>query len=83
MVEIARRERRDARCELEGLGMGELEGRRDSRAPRPGLDRRDDRVAVVAGVAAPQAGRAVEHGAAVGRVVMHVLGAGDQPRRAS
>ena len=34
-----------------------------------------------AGIGAPHAGDAVEHGAPVGGVVMHVLGARDQPRR--
>ena len=46
------------------------------------LDRGDDRIAVMAGIGAPQARGAVEHGAALGREIVHVLGARDQPRRA-
>ena len=81
VVEIGGRERRDPARELEGLRMGELERRRVVELRRLALDRRDDRVAVVAGIAAPHAGGGVEHGAAVGGVVVHVLGPGDQPRR--
>src|SRR5215468_4831193 len=47
--------------ELERLGMAELERRRVIEFRRLRRDRRDDRIAVVAGVAAPQAGGAVEH----------------------
>ena len=53
VIEIAGRELRDARGELEGLRMGELEGRREIEFGRLALDRRDDRRAVVSGVAAP------------------------------
>ena len=81
MIEIARRERRDAARQLERLRMRELERRRVVELGGLLLDRRDDRIAVVAGVAAPHAGRAVHHGFAVHRVVVHVLGARDQPRR--
>ena len=81
MVEAGRRQRGDAARELEGLRMGELERGRVVELGRLGADRLDDRVAVVAGIGAPQAGGAVEHGAAVGGVVVHVLGARDQPRR--
>ena len=57
VVEIARRQRRDAARELERLGMGELEGRRVVELGRLRLDRGDDRVAVVAGVACTTARR--------------------------
>ena len=63
------------------FGMRELERRRIVELGRLVLDRRHDRIAVVAGIAAPHAGRAVDHGLAVDRVVMHVLRARDQPRR--
>ena len=53
VIEIAGRELRDAGGELEGLRMGELEGRREIEFGRLALDRRDDRRAVVSGVAAP------------------------------
>jgi len=81
VVEIGRRERRDAARQLERLGVGELEGRRVVELARLGADRRHDRVAVMAGIAAPQAGGGVEHLAAVGRGVVHALGARDQAGR--
>ena len=81
VIEIAGRERRDAARELERLRVRELERRRIIEFGGLLLDRLDDRGAVVAGIAAPHAGRAVEHGFAVDRVVMHVLGAHDQARR--
>ena len=61
MVEIARRELGDARGELEGERMGELEGRREIELGGLALDRLDDRLAVVAGVAAPQRRGRVEN----------------------
>ena len=80
-VEVAGRERRDAARQLEGLRHRELEGRRVVDLGRLLLDRLDDRIAIVPGIGAPHAGGAVEHGAAVRRVVVHVLGAHDQARR--
>src|SRR5688572_27464838 len=80
MVEVARCQRSDPRGKLERLGMRELEGRRVVELSRLRLDRLDDRVAVMPGVGAPQAGRTVEQFAAVGGDVEHVLGADDQPR---
>ena len=79
-VEIARRQRRDARRQLEGFRIGELERRCIIDLGGLGLDRRDDRCAVVTGIAAPHAGGAVEHGAAVERVIIHAGGAGDEAR---
>src|SRR5499433_2906787 len=81
VVEVAGRERGNPARKLERLGMGELKGRRVVERGRFRLDRRNDGVAIVPGVGAPHAGGAVEHGAPVGGVVMHVLGARDQPRR--
>jgi hypothetical protein len=81
VVEVARRQRREAAGELEGLGMGELEGRRVVERGRLRGDRLDDRIAVVPRIGAPQARNAVEHRAALGRIVVHVLGARDEPRR--
>ena len=80
VVEIAGRQRRHARGELEGLGMAELEGRRVVELGGLRLDRLDDRVAVMPGIGAPQPGRAVDQLAAVRREIEHVLGAGDQAR---
>ena len=80
MVEVAGRERGDAARQLERLGVRELEGRRVVHLGRLALDRRDDRVAVMAGIGAPQAGGAVDQLAPVRREIVHVLGAGDQAR---
>ncbi len=81
MVEIGRRQRSQAAGELERLGMGELKRRRIIELGGLGLDRRDDRVAIVPGIGHGLHVLAVEHGAAFGRVVVHVLGAHDQPGR--
>ena len=62
--------------------MGEVEGGRVVELGGLLGDRRHNRIAVVAGIGAPQAGKPVEHGAAIGREIMHALGAGDEPRRA-
>jgi hypothetical protein len=60
VVEIARRQRGKARGERESLGVPELKGRREIELLGLALDGGDDRLAVVAGVAAPQAGGASE-----------------------
>ena len=80
VVEVAGRELGDARGELEGLGMAELEGRREVELGRLLLDRLDDGLAIVAGVAAPQSGHGVQHLPPLGRVVVHALGTGDHAR---
>jgi hypothetical protein len=80
VVEVARRHLGEAGGEGEAVRMAELEGGREVELGGAGLDRFDDRVPVVAGVAAPQARDAVEHRPALRRVVVHVLGAGDEPR---
>ncbi len=56
-VEIARRQRRDAARQLERLRMGELERRRIIELRGLALDRRDDRVAAMAGIACTTARR--------------------------
>src|SRR5215207_11734099 len=60
--------------------MPELEGGREVELGRLRLDRRDDLVAIVAGIAAPQRGRAVEDRPAFGRVVVPALGPPDEAR---
>ena len=80
VIEIAGGERSDAGGEFERLGMRELEGRGEVELGGLGLDRGHDRVAVVPGIGAPQAGGAVDQLAPLRRDVMHVLGGGDQPR---
>jgi hypothetical protein len=79
VVEVARGELGEPRGEGEPAGMAELEGRREIERFGLGLDRRDDLIPVVAGIAAPQAGDPVEHGPPFGRVVVHALGARDHP----
>ncbi len=81
MVEIARRERRDAARQLERLGVRKLKCRRIIEFGRLLLDRRHDGIAVVSRIAAPHAGRAVDDRLTLGRVVVHALGAHDQARR--
>src|SRR4029077_18459450 len=66
---------------LQRLGVGKLERRRIVELGRLLLDRRDDRIAVVTGIAAPHAGRAGDDRLTLGRVVVHALGAHDQARR--
>ena len=80
MIEVFRRQRRDAARQLERLRMRKLERRGIVELGRLRADRGDDRIAVVSGIGAPQPGGAVEHGAAVGRVIVHVLCAGYEPR---
>ena len=62
--------------------MRKLERRRVVELFGGASDRRDDRVAVMAGIGAPQSRGAIEQRAVVGGIVMHVLGAHDQARRA-
>jgi hypothetical protein len=81
-VEIAWRQRGDAAGQLERFGVSEMEGRRVVELGRLLADGGDDRIAIVAGVGAPQAGKPVDHRAAIGREIVHALGAGDQPRGA-
>jgi len=80
VIEIAGRERRDPARQLERLGVRKLEGRRVVELGRLSLDRLDDRVAVMAGICAPQPGGAIEQLAPVRREIVHVLGARDQAR---
>src|SRR5664280_3102668 len=60
--------------------MRKLERRRVVELGRLALDRRHDRIAVVAGIGAPQPGGAVDQLAAFGCEIVHVLGADDQAR---
>src|SRR3712207_8735477 len=59
--------------------MAELEGGRVVEFLGLGLDGLRDLIPVVARIAAPEAGGAVDHLSALGRVVVHALGAGDHP----
>jgi hypothetical protein len=81
VFEPGRRQFGDAACQLERLRMAELERRRV--VQRLGLlaDRRGNLAAAVAGIAAPHPGGGIEDFAAVGGEVMHILGAGEHPRR--
>ena len=83
VIEAGGRQIGDAAGEFEGLRNAELERRRV--VQRLGLlaDRLGNLGAAVAGIAAPHAGGGIDDLAAVDREVMHVLGAGEQPRRSS
>src|SRR5260370_13428992 len=71
----------DAACELKGLRNAELKRRRIIQ--RLGLlaDRGRNLAAAMAGVATPHARGGIDDLAAVNGEIMHVLGAGEQPRR--
>ena len=75
------REIGDAACEFERLRNAELERRRIIQCRGLLADGFRNLGAAVAGVAAPHAGGAIEDFAAIDGEVMHVLGAGEQPRR--
>ncbi len=81
MIEALGRKIGDAAGELEGLRNAELEWRRIIQRRSLPADGFGDLGAAVARIAAPHAGGAVEYFTAIGGEVMHVLGAGEQPRR--
>jgi hypothetical protein len=81
-IEVARRQRRHPARQFEGFGMCKMKCGRVIEFGRLARNRRDDRVAVVAGIGAPQPRQTVEHRAPIRGEIMHVLGAGDQPRGA-
>jgi hypothetical protein len=66
--------------EGEDQRVGELEGRRKVELCRLRLDRCGDARLAMAGVDAPQPGGRIEQAAAFARVIMHALGAFEQPR---
>ena len=80
MVEAVGCQRRDTACQREGGGMAVLEGGREIQFRRRGSDRLDDGRTIVPGIGTPKSRRAIEDRAAFGRVIMHVLSAGDEPR---
>ena len=80
VVQIAGRHGGEARGQFEHLGMTELEGRREVQFGGRLLDRRDDGLAAVAGVGAPEPRAAVENRPAGQVVIVHVLGPGDHAR---
>jgi hypothetical protein len=80
VVEIARQQGGMARRQLEGLGMAHLEGRGVVHLVELLGDRRLDLLAAMAGIDAPQTGRAVDDLAALRRPVVHALGLGQHPR---
>ncbi|MNE13116.1 hypothetical protein D3C80_1059430 [compost metagenome] len=80
VVQVAGQQHAQARRQFERQRMPQLEGRGVVQDLGLALDRLDDGLAGVAGVDAPQAGRAVQHRAAVGGEVVHVPGRGEQAR---
>ncbi|MNS65106.1 hypothetical protein D3C72_982550 [compost metagenome] len=80
MVDVGGEEHPQPGRQLEHQGMAQLEGRGVVEHLGLTLDGLDDGFARVAGVDAPQAGRAVQDRATVGGEVVHVLGRGQQAR---
>ena len=81
MVEIARRKIGNFCCESERFWMSELERWRVIELAGLLADRRDNGIALMAGVAAPQARDAVDDLATVSGDIMHILGTRDETRR--
>ena len=79
IVQIARGQCGQLIGEFENLRMAILEGRREIEFGCLFLDRVHDGLTAMAGIAAPQASRPVQNGAALHVVIMHILGARDQP----
>src|SRR5262245_64367108 len=61
--------------------MAHIERGREVEVGQAALDGGGNLAAAMAGIDAPEAGRAVDHLAAVDRDVMHALGGSEQPRR--
>ena len=80
MVKIAGEKIGDPPRRLEGQRVGEVEGRREVHLRRLPLDLLHHLGAGVTGVDAPQPRRAVQEPAPVRRLVVHVLGPGEQAR---
>src|SRR4029079_13652329 len=80
VIEIAGRQSGEPGGELEHLGMAELESRREIKFGRLLLDRLDDRRAAMSSIGAPQSRGRIDYRPAGHVVVIHVLGAGDEPR---
>ena len=80
-VEPVRRDLGQPLGEIEGQRMAHLERGRIVEVHQLALDRGGDLPAAVAGIDAPEPGRAVDHLAAVDGGVVHALGGGEQPRR--
>jgi len=78
-VELAGRELCQARCELKGRSVAGLEGGRVIEPGRLAADGLDDGRPAMAGVAAPEPRHGIEQGAPVRGVIVHALGAIDQP----
>ena len=79
-VQAFRHDAGHAGGELKGQRMAQLEGGRIIEHRRLLLDRLDDGFTAMAGVHAPQASGAIQHAAAIGSGVMHVLRGHHQAR---
>ncbi|MNL37791.1 hypothetical protein D3C87_1599590 [compost metagenome] len=80
MVDVGGEQQPEAGGQFEGQRVAQLEGRGVVQNLGLMLDRLDDGASGMAGVDAPQARRAVEDRATLGREIMHVLGRGQQAR---
>ena len=80
-VEPLRRDLGEPLGEIERQRMAHVERGREVEVRQAALDGGGDLAAAVAGIDAPEAGRAVDHLAAVDGGVVHALGGSEQPRR--
>ena len=80
VIEVAREQVGQLRCQQERFGMAPLEAGREVELGRLGSDRLDHTRCGVARIAAPQASRGIEQPAPVGHDVVHALGTADQAR---
>src|SRR5262249_30491296 len=80
-IEPRWRQGRNAARQLEGLRMRKLKRWRVVELRRPVLDGSDDRIALMAGMAAPQTRRRIQNAATLRREIVHVLRPREQPRR--
>ena len=80
-VEPFRRDLGEPLGEIERQRMAHVEGGREVEVHQLPLDGGGDLAAAMAGIDAPEAGRSVDHLAAVDGGVVHALGGSEQPRR--
>ena len=79
-IDPLRRDLGEPLGEIERQRMAHVERGREVEVRQAALDGAGDLAAAVAGIDAPEAGRAVDHLAAVHRRVVHALGGSEQPR---
>src|SRR5215212_6558258 len=80
IIEITRRQIRQARGKLENLRVAELKRRSEVKLGCLFLYRFDDRSTAMTGVGTPQTGGGIKHRAPGHFIIMHVLGPSDETR---